>query len=200
MTDKERREWYLSHGICPHCGRNDLQKGYKLCLECRMKDIERQKGRSLSEEQRLKNKAAQKALANKRKAEGICVRCGKRKTDGKHINCAICRAAKAAKQREYNRKQGMIPIELRGEGYCTRCYKPIESGKLCDKCYEYLVQQAEYMRSRQDNSEHAWRKASETALNIAKCSQTNGEIPRIDFDAQGGKVTIEENKRHTEAI
>lgn len=27
--DKERREWYLSHGICPHCGQNDLQREYK---------------------------------------------------------------------------------------------------------------------------------------------------------------------------
>lgn len=200
MTDKERREWYLSHGICPHCGRNDLQKGYKLCLECRMKDNERHKSKTISDETRKKQKAAQKALADKRKVEGICVRCGKRKTDGKHINCAICRAAKAAKQREYNRKQGMIPIELRGEGYCTRCYKPIESGKLCAECYEYLVKQAAYMRSKQDNSNHAWRKASETALDIVKCSQTNGEPPRIDFNTLGGKVTLDGNERHTEEI
>lgn len=199
MTDKERREWYLSHGICPHCGRNDLQKGYKLCLECRMKDLERHKGKTISEETKEKRKAAQRALADKRKAEGICVRCGKRKTDDKHTNCAICRAAKAAKQREYNQRNGRIPIQLRGEGYCTRCYKPTD-GKLCAECYEYLVQQAAYMRSKQDNSNHTWRKASETALNIAKCRQTNGEPPRIDFDAQGGKVTLGENERHTEAI
>lgn len=165
-----------------------------------MKDLERHKGKTISEETKEKRKAAQRALADKRKAEGICVRCGKRKTDGKHINCAICRAAKAAKQREYNRKQGMIPIELRGEGYCTRCYKPIESGKLCDKCYEYLVQQAEYMRSRQDNSHHAWRKASSAAVDIIKRRQTNGEPPRIDFNVLGGKVALEENERHTEAI
>lgn len=199
MTDKERREWYLSHGICPHCGRNDLQKGYKLCLECRMKDNERHKGKTISEETRAKQKAAQKALADKRKAKGICVRCGKRKTDGKHINCAICRAAKAAKQREYNQLNGRIPIQLRGEGYCSRCYKPTDD-KLCPACYEYLVQQAEYMRSKQDNSEHKWRKASSATVDIIKRRQTNGEILRIDFNTQGGKVTLEENKRHTEEI
>lgn len=33
-----------------------------------------------------------------------------------------------------------------------------------------------------------------------KRRQTNGEPPRIDFNTQGGKVTLEENKRHTEAI
>lgn len=197
MTDKERREWYLSHGICPHCGRNDLQKSYKLCLECRMKDNERQRKKVRTDEQRKKNADAQKRLAAKRKAEGICVRCGKRKTDGKHTNCAICRAAKAAKQREYNQRNGRIPIQLRGEGYCTRCYKPTD-GKLCAECYEYLVQQAAYMRSRQDNSEHKWRKANSTAIGIVKCRQANEEPPRIDFTAQGGKVTLEENKRHTE--
>lgn len=156
MTGKELREHYLSHGICPHCGCNDLQKGYKLCLECRMKDIERQRKKVRTDEQRKKNADTQKRLAAKRKADGICVRCGKRNADG-FTHCAICRAKKAAKQREYNRRQGMMPIELRGEGYCTRCYKPTE-GKLCSECYAKLVQQAAYMRSKQDNSFHVWKK------------------------------------------
>lgn len=200
MTDKERREWYLSHGICPHCGQNDLQKGYKLCLECRMKDSERHKGKTISDETRKKQKAAQKALADRRKGEGVCVRCGKRKTDGKHTNCAICRAAKAAKQREYNQRNGRIPIQLRGEGYCSRCFKSIENGKLCAECYARLVKQAAYMRSKQDNSGHKWRKASSAAVDIIKRRQANGEPPRIDFNALGDKVTLGENERHTEQI
>jgi hypothetical protein len=56
------------------------------------------------------------------------------------------------------------------------------------------------MRSKQDNSEHKWRKASSAAVDIIKRRQTNGEIPKIDFSTQGGKVTLEENKRHTEQI
>lgn len=200
MTDKERREWYLSHGICPHCGRNDLQPGHKLCLECRMKDNERHKGKPITEETRQYRIEYKRRIRDERKASGICIRCGKRKTDGKHTHCAVCRAKKAAEQREYNRRQGMIPIELRGEGYCSRCFKPIESGKLCAECYEHLVKQAEYMRSRQDNSGHPWRKASSADVDIIKCRQTNGEPPRIDFNTQGGKVTPKENKRHTEQI
>lgn len=172
---KERREWYLAHGICPHCGQNELQKGYKLCLECRMKDLERHKSKPTSDEQRQKQAAAIKALIEKRKAEGVCVRCGKRKTDGKHTKCAICRAQKAAKQREYNRKNGRMPVELRGEGYCVRCYKPIGSGRICPECYEYLVKQAAYMRSKQDNAEHVWRKNTKIACDIVKRRQTNGE-------------------------
>lgn len=197
MTDKERREWYLSHGICPHCGRNDLQKGYKRCLQCRMKDNEAHRNKPISEERKAYQREYNKKLRKKRKASGICTRCGKRKTDGEHAHCAVCRAIKRSEQREYNRKQGMMPIELRGEGYCTRCYNPIENGKLCAECHEYLVQQAEYMRSRQDNSEHLWRKESSADVDIVRCRQTNGEPPRIDFNTQGGKVTLEENKRHT---
>ena len=33
-----------------------------------------------------------------------------------------------------------------------------------------------------------------------KCRQANREPPRIDFNTQGGKVTLDNNKRHTEAI
>lgn len=84
----------------------------------------------------------------------------------------------------------MMPIELRGEGYCSRCYKPIESGKLCAECYEYLVQQAAYMRSRQDNSEHKWRKASLAEADIKKRRQTNGAPPEIDFNTHGGITAI----------
>lgn len=208
MPDKTQRNayarecyhWYLDHGICPKCRRNNLQTGYKRCLECRIKDNESHRGKPMSDERKKYQAEYSRMLREKRKAAGICTRCGKRKTDGEHAHCAVCRAIKRSEQREYNRKQGMMPIELRGEGYCTRCYKPIESGKLCAECYEYLVQQAEYMRSKQDNSEHKWRKASSAAVDIIKRRQTNGEPPRIDFNAQGGKVTLEENKRRTETI
>jgi len=181
--DKERRKWYLSHGICPHCGQDDLQRGYKLCLQCRMADNDRHKNKTIFDDVRQYRIDYTKRVSAERKAEGICVRCGKRKTDGEHISCDICRAKKAAKQREYRRKQGTIPIELRGEGYCSRCYKPIESGKLCTECYGILVQQAAYMRSRQDNSEHKWRKVSSAEADIRKRRQTNREPPKIDFNA-----------------
>lgn len=158
MTERERREHYLSHGICPRCGHNDLQAGYKLCLECRMKDLEYHRGRPISDERRAKQALSNKLLVEKRKAAGICVRCGKRNTDSGHRNCVYCRVQKAAKQREYNRRNGRIPVELRGESFCSRCFKPIDSGRLCLKCYEQLVEQAALMREKQDNKEHRWRR------------------------------------------
>lgn len=161
MTEQERREHYLSHGICPHCGRNDLQAGYKRCLECRMKDNEAHRNKPITEERKAYQREYQreynKKLREKRKAAGICVRCGKRSTDSGHTNCVYCRAQKAARQREYNRRNGRIPVELRGEGFCSRCFKPSES-RLCPECYEYLVGQAALMREKQNNKDHIWRR------------------------------------------
>lgn len=195
---RERRAWYIEHGICPRCGRNDIQRGYKSCLECRMADREKKRNMVKTDEQKQRTAAAIKALKEKRKAEGICVRCGKRKVSGRYVNCVICRKEKAEKQREYNRRQGRMPVELRGEGYCARCYKPIDSGRICPECSEHLEQQAAYMRSRQDNNGHIWQ--TYNAADVLKCRQTNGEPPRTDFCGAGGKVTLEENRRHTEEI
>ena len=70
--DKERREWYLSHGICPHCGQNDLQRGYKLCLQCRMNDNERHKNKAISADVRQYRIDYKKRVSAERKAAGIC--------------------------------------------------------------------------------------------------------------------------------
>jgi hypothetical protein len=45
-----------------------------------------------------------------------------------------------------------------------------------------------------------WRKNTRIACDIVKRRQASGEPPRIDFNVQGGKVTLEENKQHTEEI
>ena len=66
--DKERREWYLSHGICPHCGQNDLQRGYKLCLQCRMNDNERHKNKPISADVRQYRINYNKRVFSERKA------------------------------------------------------------------------------------------------------------------------------------
>ena len=36
-TTRERRQWYLSHKICPRCGKNDLMGDETICPECRAK-------------------------------------------------------------------------------------------------------------------------------------------------------------------
>jgi hypothetical protein len=156
-----------------------------------MADREKKRNMVKTDEQKQRTAAAIKALKEKRKAEGICVRCGKRKVSGSYVNCVICRKKTAEKQREYNRRQGRMPGELRGEGYCARCYKPIDSGRICPECYEYLVKQAAYMRSKKDNNGHIWQ--TYNAADVQKCHQTNGEIPRIDFNIQGSITTLVKN-------
>lgn len=56
------------------------------------------------------------------------------------------------------------------------------------------------MRGFIDYANHPFGREAHRAVECIKRRQANGEPPRIDFNAQGGKVTLEENKRHTEQI
>ena len=187
---KALREHYAAHGICISCGAEKAEHG-KYCLLCYDK-IQQRNAR------KRKNERASERY-KELKAAGICVNCAKRKTDGKHVTCDICRLAKLARDRDKAHANGVVPQDMRGQGFCTRCYKPTD-GKVCEECYAVLVERAAYMRSKQDNSAHVWRKNTRIACNIVKRRQTNGEPSRIDFNVQGGKVILEENKRHTEEI
>ena len=195
---KALREHYAAHGICISCGAEKAEHG-KYCLLCWDKIQWRNANYKLTDAQRKRKNERAGERYRELKAAGICVHCAKRKTDGKHVTCDICRLAKLARDRDKAHANGVVPQDMRGQGFCTRCYKPTD-GKVCEECYAVLVEQAEYMRSKQDNSEHVWRKNTRIACDIVKHRQTNGEPPKIDFNVQGGKVTLEENKRHTEEI
>lgn len=95
QAGRTRREWYLSHGICPHCGRNDLQKGYKLCLECRTAHNDRRRSNYKPEENQRER---HKALREQRIAEGLCPKCGKRKPDTEGIRPVLCVVQKTEQQ------------------------------------------------------------------------------------------------------
>lgn len=79
---------------------------------------------------------------NKRKKEKICVHCGKRHTDGKHVRCDICRQ----KDREYSQRikdknilyQKQYRNGLKIYGLCIRCGKEKALAGLsqCRSCSE----------------------------------------------------------------
>lgn len=200
-TFKERREWYLSHGICPHCGRNDLQKGYKLCLECRTAHNDRRRANYKPEENQSER---HKALRERRIAEGLCPKCGKRKPDTGYKTCSVCRAKDRAAGLRQSRRQGRITTEQRVSGYyCYHCSAELpewRESKLCDDCLQELQDRSTYMRGFIDYANHPFGREAHRAAERIRCRQANGETPRIDFNTQGGKVTLEENKRHTEQI
>ena len=148
--NKETREWAKKNGICVVCGKQKADYGYATCLQCRMADRERsKKPRNLSPDKVVeqKNKHAQRRLALLEK--GICVHCGKRKTNGYQI-CDVCRAKINAKRREMYSEAKEIPIILYGEsGKCSRCGKPTYANhKLCKFHYDVAVQNLGKVKNR----------------------------------------------------
>lgn len=165
MTSK-LRTWYLSHGICPACGQRDLQRGYKLCLECRMIYKERNANRKpRTPEQLAADRERQHKLRAERIAKGLCPRCGKHKPESGYANCIYCRTKLAAQARErYSKKDGTITAEQRGSGwYCWHCTAELpewRESKTCDKCLAELRVRAVYARAFVDYKEHTFRKAA----------------------------------------
>ena len=152
--NKETREWAKKNGICVVCGKQKADAGYATCLQCRMADRERsKKPRNLSHDKVVeqKNKHAQRRLALLEK--GICVHCGKRKTNGYQI-CDVCRAKINAKRRNKYSEAKEIPIMLYGEsGKCSRCGKPTYANhKLCKFHYDVAVQNLGKIKNRESET------------------------------------------------
>jgi uncharacterized OB-fold protein len=176
QTSQARREHYLAHGICPHCGRNDLQKGFKLCLECRTVHNERRRQNYKPEESQSER---HKALRERRIAEGLCPRCGKRKPDAGYKTCSACRTKDRAAGKRQSRKQGRITTEQRLSGYyCYHCSAELpewRENKLCDDCLKKLQVQSAEMRKHIDYANHPFGREAHRAVERVKRRQTNGE-------------------------
>lgn len=98
---RERRAYLRNKGICPECGKNELFGEEKTCIECRAKDAERAMQRYYSNHEKIRayQNEAQHRFKEKRKEEGICVRCGKRKAEEGRFRCKICLAKEANESR-----------------------------------------------------------------------------------------------------
>lgn len=174
MTSRERREWYLSHGICPACGQNDVQRGYKLCLECRMKKKEYDAVHPATPEQLAAQRTRDHARRAERKAQGLCPRCGKHKPESGYAKCVYCRAKDAAQhRRKHAAQEGAVTTEQRGSGwYCWQCLAELpewRENKLCDSCLAVLRERAAYMRSFIDYHAHTFRQEAHSDVQrIAK--------------------------------
>lgn len=77
-NDRDQRELYRRHGVCPQCGREKAAPGGTLCENCNAK---------------------RRAWYAQRKAQGVCVKCGKAAPVPGHTRCAACRAAQDDQRR-----------------------------------------------------------------------------------------------------
>ena len=121
MSSKANRAYYLSRGLCPRCGgKNRVQEGRCLCIECQKKHDEDQ-----TERRKLWRET------------GLCTRCGGER-DGWQKMCADCREYMSDIKRENAKKAKARRDALKMKGLCVKCGKTWEElGRtMCKSCLE----------------------------------------------------------------
>ena len=89
-------EYYKKIGICPHCRQYKPAEGKVYCPNCLDEQATLQMIRraKISEEEKQADRAKQRENAKirykERKAQGICVECGKRRARKNRTKCAMC--------------------------------------------------------------------------------------------------------------
>ena len=135
MTTPEDRKFYLSMGICPRCRKNPVEPNRHSCYECL--DDERLRYRKSRENGTYTKQKAdtkrKRELAEKRRSQGLCYRCGKHKADG------LCKSCKVkAKSYRDKRRCNIERSERPNYGFCYICGKKelYDGHKVCESCYE----------------------------------------------------------------
>lgn len=146
--EREHRQWYLSHKICPRCGKNDLMGDETICPECRAKSVNNSLKNREKDEYNVYQRNWSKSTYQKRKEAGICTRCGKRKATQGLTTCAMCRARDNETRRI---RKGFSDRSDRSKiGLCYFCDNPVKKGyKVCEKHYQMNIEKAEKGRQTQ---------------------------------------------------
>lgn len=132
---------YVTHGVCPRCRIRKALPNRTCCAECLYSENERavKAYHEMSDEERQlyaqKRSERNKERYQERKAAGICVQCGKKPALSGKARCTECLIKCREKTTRYNRKHGVLPRILFGDGYhCSRCGTDVKKRKLCDRC------------------------------------------------------------------
>lgn len=139
-------------GICPRCQKVRLYGDEKVCPECNAYAYEHIMQARATEEGRLHyNEVHSKWAKNehqRRIEQGICTRCGKRKSDYGYKTCGICRA-KDNRTRLLREPHKPNRSERYKQGLCYFCDNPIKDGyKVCEKHYQMNVEKANSGKSK----------------------------------------------------
>ena len=162
MTETEKM--YREHGICIKCGHNSARPKRLYCFDCADKRAEYNRIYYIENMEQIKEykKEQYRTKYEYRKANGLCIACGKRPPDEGKVRCRHCLAKNRKSQIERSRRTGVLPSFMRGDGeYCEICCKPKCSGqKICDDCRAKLIE-AQKKRKKPDNSNHPWRRLND---------------------------------------
>ena len=132
---RERVEWYKSHGICPQCGVNDIFENEGVCPECKAKNANRYEKKKEYYITYINDRRKE------RRANGLCADCGKPSPD--KYRCPEC-AAKAYK-RSKKKGRNTTRQDWTTDGKCAICGgEPLHPGKrICEKCYARKLNESE---------------------------------------------------------
>ena len=110
----EDRDYCFKHGICPVCKRNKIFGDERNCPECRAKKYNHLTTRLENDpEYKLQRQETSKRSTEKRityrRANNLCLRCGKPLTDeydSGFVNCKQCRVRNMIRNRNYRANHG----------------------------------------------------------------------------------------------
>ena len=164
---KETREWLLSYGYCPTCGKEKLMGDERKCVLCRAREAE------LQQQARERNRDAYNKYAREnsqkrrdfRRENGLCTKCGAELKDDKYKRCERCRAKGRKEKKNYtDKKNGYSQNiqKLRLENGICRCGKaPFwDNHKLCKECYEKQIDVLKKARESGNLSTEHWNKGN----------------------------------------
>lgn len=153
MKDKEEAKkyaidlyyYYKAKGICPSCGKQEAEPNKVFCFECATKRSRKarndyKKNKEYRDKQLSKTKENAKKRREYRKEQGLCVICGKRKSNPQTI-CPECRIKIKRRKEKKELNQGKIP---RSERYyynmCFNCSKVglYKETRYCEECYKKM--------------------------------------------------------------
>jgi len=143
---KERRDWLKKYGLCINC-KEKAEPGKLYCFECAEKASARSR-RYHQEHAQEKNERSRNRYS-RLKESGICVRCGKRQAEKGKAHCSTCLAYCRIRDEKIRREKGLLPMEMRGDGYhCAICTRAVEKAgdKLCPACIQRNRKLADNMR------------------------------------------------------
>lgn len=153
---REARRKRIAAGICPRCGKNKIEEGYKSCAECRKKDRDYWK--------KINGKEILRQNYWMYRNNGVCVKCHNRDAAPGRAVCDNCHAKIIAWKKNLSpvkvteRRQGCKEAKKKlydyrkANGLCVSCGKEAIPGmSRCIDCRLYHNQwQNDYMEQRRN--------------------------------------------------
>lgn len=175
------RHFFLkAHNICTVCGIDKPMVSSTVCPSCAEKRAERDRKLHSTEEWKAKDREFHKKLYERRKAQGLCPKCGKPAIPGKS-QCLECNLKRRKRYLKKELKSNLTKREAKEYFNMCRCCgkdKPIEGKKLCKSCYEIALKNINHAKQYIDLKNHIFRVLANNSFKVFK-AKTNYQYIQI---------------------